>query len=588
MRTVKNVDLNKKIKNTSIIIGTLLILSSIGISINLVGEYEGKHVIYTEDYTAQVPMQPRNAVDLARMTTINNKFDLDLIPAIRTEGEEYRFVPPEGQELVLEEGREEYIIEFEGGTDQLRATNRIEIKQEEIHVETTVENIGETKEFEIIYRAKGPQDTKIFYPNAIDEGTNNYIVLTNQNHKGNSLGIVTNTIMTGEEPFQNKSEEEIAKVIEIEPGDTETLEATYKPMNIWTEIHDLEFSPEYAAFLENPLLNTSGELDIEITEEEPGRRTEEMLSKLSTEKQASENVEFEELYDVDMEESEMNSLEATMMYKELCIQEEIPCKIMIGGGPESKFAWIKKLEGDEWIDVNPLEGTRSVPAYQVIYEEPTPSYVEVEGDTPAGEPYLEATEEYLIEGIGTLILLAVTAVATLIVFVFLFVKSDYLIEKLTPKETENKNQEEPINGKYTLVSEKEDIEDRTVIPIFEKIKEENGKVDTEKYSEETKYSEKLIEHYIDYLRREGHIKMEEPKPKNQKTAKFEQIEISKSKKQKKKDEKNKKRQITPSFIKSKKLEEISQKIGVTKTQLLLIIMVVLAGIISLAVFLILL
>jgi len=492
-----------KIAFTALI--TITVLSTAGTSITLLGEYEEDHIIGTETYTARVPTREDRSIILEDSIKLNNKFKAEILPTISTRDQEFILTPPEEQRITLQRQREDYSFEFAGEVSQLLINEEIHIEKSQISLKVEIENKRDTQsQVTASYDLEGPRDSKIFYPYAVDNQTWNYIVLTNQNHKGNSLAAITNTQLTGREPFLETTAQQIRRTRELDPGETMTLELTLRPMNIWTEENQLNYPHRYSTFLENTLVDTQENLEKEINSEETSGKTSEILSKIQAEKQPTGDGSFTTFNTVNLTKEQINSLEASVMYKELCIQEKIPCRIVIGEKSNGKFAWIEALENEEWIPIDPFAGTKTHPDHMEQYKEPKLPYAEVAGSEPIGEPYLEATKAATRpDTLNPLIYLIPIIALTTLVIVLIHFESESFIEKLTPTKIE----EEPeLNGEYEIISKKEEIEERTAIPIFEKIQKENGKIDIKKYAEETKYSKNLVENYVSYLRNQKHIK----------------------------------------------------------------------------------
>lgn len=540
-----------------------LIALPIGLSIRTIGEYGEEHIISSEHYTARLHTGENLEVYSEHPITINNKFRSDIVPTVTIDGNPYRLVPVEDHELILESEKSEYHLEFMGEIDDVETTKELYIKEDRIVLKSTIENIGrENKEVETTYELESLVDSSIFYPGAVEEEYNNYVILTNPDYKGNSLGVITNINLDNEEPFMGFSEKEITRSAELSPGEEISLEVTFKPVNIWTEENQLDFPHEYSVFLENPLVGTIGDLDITLQGENPSQKIIEMLSIVSEKEQSTTEGFFNNFEDVDLNTDRLNSLEASVIYKEICIQENIPCRIIVGEDErERNFAWIRVLENGEWEDINPFTGTRSSPGYTKKYQEPNPMYIEIPGDTINEENYLESTKIILRERINPLIYLGISIASTLIIMSFIFLKSDYLVQILTEEKSEC---EIAMNGKCKILDDKDGSEDETCVQILEKIKEEDGEINVKKYSEDMGYSEDLIRHYLQYLDEEGIIELE-------KKNKPEKLEI-----EDKTSKSNIFSQINTGFSKT------AERINLTPKQLMLILLTIVIGIIAMS------
>lgn len=529
-----------KTKQPLQIIIVLTLIISLGISITSVGSYEDKEVLLTEDYTLQVS-EEEGYINLNEEMKINNKYAFTPIGPISIDDILVRpeIDPMEGGRIESE--KDSYSLEFSVTHEDIDLIYSFEIHEDRIKYVVEATNTGDgVKTVNPTQAVRGIKDTKIFFPSAVENETDQYAVLTNHNRKGLSLGIQTNTILQSDEAFQEKQLLNIDKPMELQPGSTNTFKITLTPVNIWEADDDLPFDSEYSYLLENPLISSTGETEINVTGEENVGKIDEILNQLQLGEGDGEFIEFS---DVDVSGTLENSLEATIAFKETCIQEEIPCKIVVGDLGGYKYSWIRALENNEWVSIDPFQRNKIEPGgYTEIYEEPKPTHIEVEA--LEGEEYLEEIEEIIEEKISILPALIPVVLFTGGLFIFLYLKSSYIIERLgTPTKEEKEKMKKPVEGRFKIKSKKGDLEKEAVIAIFEKILEEDGVVDLQKYAEETEYSKEFIEQCIIYLVKLGHI---EP-------------EWDESEEQRKKEETKRKEDTSKSKLK-KKIGKIADKI----------------------------
>lgn len=546
---------------------SLVLFTGLGMSITTIESSEGKAILSAEEYVMEVG-QSNETIDLTEEININNKYSSSLIPRIQAGGKNFALSPSSlGEGALIEDEKPSYDASFTAEEADIEIQEEMHLKEKEVELKTTVTNTGDEKAISINYLLRGPKDLEVFYPVNVDNETNNYVVLTDKDHKGLSLGVKTNIGQNSseEDEFVSKSTHKVENKKRVPSGSSITLRVVLKPLNIWESDSDLPFSEEYTSYLENPLMDPEGELEINVTES--NEKIDEILSEVSQENLTGEP-EFTRIESPSLSSGNLSSLGATIAFKEACIEEQIPCKIMIGRAGEDKYAWIKAREGEEWIDVNPYIGERKKPGeeYEKIYEEAQPQFVAVEGTQITGEAYLEATL-FLSERGGPPILLfiAATAAGIVILFGFLHWRSSWLLKKMSKEEEEIK--EKSINGEY-IISE-EEIENKSAKPVFEKIKEEDGVVKLKRYSEETKYSEEFIKHSITYLREMEYIEKKEEKEKEKLEDLQEEI---KETQRKKKGTRN-------------PVKKLANALGLTFIQLILILGVIIGGLVALVLFL---
>ncbi len=458
---------------------------------------------------------------------------------------------------------------MKGKVQQTQINQDIEIHDDKIILQTTVNNQGsQEKTVNIHYPLQGPSDNKVFYPSQIENQTNRYTVMTDQDKKGLSLGVTSNIPQTtvGSNPFKDKQSHEVKTLKRVPPGESLSLRAVLTPINIWNSEHSFKFNPKQSNYLENPLIKPKGSVDLPTEEGTKEEKTSEILSKLSDSKTMKKG-EFSHITREDISKKSLNSLGAALAYKETCIEEKIPCKMIIGKSGDSKYAWIEAKGENGWKSLNPHKGIKEKPeGYEKIYEEPQPKYVEVQGDLSQNRNYMEATTFLLSTG-GTPLLIYLLLISSIMIglFIALSWKSKWIIKSLG-KPSGEEIKEAPTDGEYNILSEEKDIDKESVKTIFHKLKEEDGKVDIQKYSEETRYSKEFIEHCVRYLREEEHIKKEETEEEPEEIEEHEEVEETEDKEEtKKKNRKN-------------RLKEIANKMGLTPLQLLLILAVVTGGI----------
>lgn len=547
-----------KTKYIKILIGVILI-TSLGTSIGLVESNSNRATLSTSKYVLDVS-KSGEGIDVNEDITINNKYSFTPSPLVTVGGSKIVLTPPGEEATKIEEETGSYSVSMGGEGGNAKIGQDISIYEDKIILHTTITNQGaQEKVVNIKYNVKGTENTKVFYPSKVENGTNQYTVLTNEDKKGLSLGVTSNinqTTETGEEAFQKKKRHSVDMFGKIPGEGSTTLHVVLTPINIWNSEHDLEFNPKFSNYLENPLVDPKGSVNLSIESGGQDEKITGILSQLKESKTMGEG-EFQQIKQATISGNNLNSLEASLAFKETCIKEKVPCKLIIGQKGEEKYSWIKAREENGWKAIDAHKGTEGEPTgYNKIYEEPQPKYVEVKGNLVQDINYVEATKFLLSTGGAPVLLYFAVIASTMIsLFVMLSWKSEWIINSLgAPSGEEIKRV--PINGKYKILSEEEDIDKQSVKTIFEKLKEEEGEVEVQRYSEESKYSEEFIGHCVRYLRDGGHIEREETEEKIKAPEIEEEEEVEKDK---------------------ETSEGLESKIGLTPLQLILILAVVIGG-----------
>jgi hypothetical protein len=213
--------------------------------------------------------------------------------------------------------------------------------------------------------------------------------------------------------------------------------------------------------------------------------------------------EFSELHDVDFGASEFDSLDASVYFKQLCINNDVPCQLVIGAKEGLDYAWVKVYNGN-WVDIDAYNNEKVAPSYLSFYLEPK-TEVHV-------MPFSDNAEQMINDGtswistIGQLsflfyfIIIIVVACVAIIAFQF----KKVILGKLLAKKGRIAESRLDVDGKYEVLNE--DIDDPFMKEIIKRIKDKDGIVNISQLVETMHYSKELIEDGITYLAEQKFIR----------------------------------------------------------------------------------
>ncbi len=439
--------------------------------------------IFTNYYTAVFNKNLENGM------LINNMYNVSVVPKIIVGTKEV--VPT----LFVGNAQTSFSdkIVFSGMQieDEVEYITTIEFKEDLIISRLSVRNLGiNTKSFEVVFSVKSKEPFVIFYPTLYYGVEKNYVIATQSDLKGISLGIKFNYPIT-QENFQKtfsmfKDGKNISfRFQNLENNEKFEIEVVFVPFCIGDK--SLQ-QPEYTCLIRNEKL-----FELPKTNYVVGN-SQGILTLVQKEKIWKESF-------ADFEDKE-GSLKRALFGKSLCINSKLPCRLLIGKNQDEFVAWLSVLD-NEWkeIDVYRITYGRP-PVNEIIYEEPIMRYV----GAISGNDYNTFTKITVwVETAGEknlfLPILFIIAITVLVLF---------LINRYGRRYIEYLSSESPvkriyIDGKYEIISEPEDSH-IVLREIFEWIKQHNGEVNIKRMEVELRYSEEIIKSWLIYLIRKGHIK----------------------------------------------------------------------------------
>ncbi len=485
-----------------------LLLLNLAIGIEPLAETEEYALLSADEYVFRFPLS-QDRPDLSESVTLNNRYSLNLIPSITVGGRSHTISPGELERNFFSRPRDTYSFSFSGEAPTAIMEQEIDFKEDNVVLRTLVTNIAqEEQKINVWYDLEGEERLGIFIASEVDEEKDRYAVVSKKDHLGLSLGVTSTHPIVGEEAFMDRMVFSVMGSETVQPGKTMEMRVIITPINVQLSNTPYEFSSEYLGHMENPLVNAEGQINMVPVEGSLSNKVQSILDHLTQEKELTRE-EFEFIEDSDISKTSLNSLEASLAFKELCKIQGVPCRLVIGEEATFYYSWIRALEEDGWVDVDPSRGVKSAPLiYDEIYSEPLPMYTEVSGTYITPETYLEATS--FLNDVGRprplgllLLILALVVVLTALGYFVLTIE----ISKSSPETLTT--EEVSLEGEYIVNSDKSDVEDPSALPVFEKVVDEGGVVDVSKYSEETGYSEEFIKDSLRYLKEQGCIELKD-------------------------------------------------------------------------------
>ncbi len=480
-------------------------------AIKNVGLGEEGYLIRADNYVLKLP------ATLKEPATINGMYKIQLVPTITTDkGESFSFLPVVREESIRGT-KSRYSFEFEDKKGSISLWQRIDLTDEFISTTMKIKNEGnDEKKITVSFNVMGIKDNQVFFPSAVSKKAENYVVFSEKGSKGNSIGVKTNFELPkkGQAVLSQNNYGVIAN-FNLQKGETGTITVYYYPFYIQTQ--KTNFPLEYSSFLTEKTISTIGRPRFSISNETTDK-IKALLDVVKNEKKSVEG-EFSIIHKVDLT-TEKDSLGMSAYFKKMCIEENMPCKLMIGRKGNKMYAWVRAYFNG-WQDVDPFKGTKTDPGIETIFEEPSSKVVFMEKNTDE-EFYKKTT---WVKDVGKSnwwmysIILLITAAA---VIIFLQVKAGSIEKRM--KKTEIIK--EKINGKYEIVK-KEEVKDEFVKEVLQKVMEKRGDINIDEMAEEMNYSKSLISYAIDYLKDEGFIRRIEAEKKEEGKEKQKKVKIDK-------------------------------------------------------------
>lgn len=468
-----------------------LILIPTIVSVKNVGTYGSDFVILADGYVARVPRNLGDPVD------INNHYKVTISPQILINGEIATYAPVINESHVLEP-QDKYIFEAKAGNPDLDISERLEFASRQITSKVSFTNRGnKDAEISITYTLNFDKNTILFSPYFVDNSSTRYVVLANGNYYGNALGAVADfDILPPSSNFRMVNSWTFGTTIpKLKPGESVSLDVAFYPFNIQAG-NETVYPKELSSFLEEPLIKVSGAATVSgITKNtEATQKFAQLIAQTDTTKKAPDGT-FSLLHDVDITDAGLDSLGMSMYFKSMCIQVELPCRLIIGERGRALYAWIEAYT-NKWEDLDVFSKLALTPAgYDVIYQEPQVEVRILPGADSFAESFYRGTNWLTAVSIGFGFLIYLVIAVIFAMMVFYLRKAVKRMTLYTGDEKVVKPEE--MSGKYNILGK--ESKDPFSNDILQKVKEKNGEVDTKKLAEETGYSEELIKSGLSFL-----------------------------------------------------------------------------------------
>ena len=469
----------------------LLLLVSVAFSVRGLGVYGDYTPIATDNYVVKVPQE------LSQPSVFQNSYLVTLMPkiSINDASVEFSFTPPAG---AFDAAADKYAMEKIETVSDHEIYAKVSIENGIVLTEIRVRNTGSAAaKLSLAYLVKGvgEKDISVFSPENYDNKSANYLVFLQPETNGQALAVLAPTeikptfpgVLTGKEyPI-------FFSVSSIGSGQTFSMQLKFMPFLLKQE-GETVYPIDLYSFMSEPLITTSGNM---LSNGASGSLDEKITAIISSvDGLSKKSAEFSGVHDVDLSGSEFDSLDSAVYFKQLCIQHEVPCQLVIGKKGEAYYAWVKAYNGN-WVDIDAYAGAKQAPNYNIAYVEPKTELhtMPFSDDTLAmvhgGTSWIAS-----IGQMGFLIYFIIIIVVGALGIFMVFFKKVILARLLAKKGVIGKPAAE-VEGKYEVLSE--EVDDTFLREIIRRIKEKDGIVNMGQLVETMHFSKQLIEEGIRYL-----------------------------------------------------------------------------------------
>jgi hypothetical protein len=504
-----------------------LLMMAVACPLRGVGQYHGRTVIVTDSYVLELGNFSESAV-------INNKYTFSPMPqiAIDTIPLSIDISIPAGEFL---SPADKYVIEGTGSSGDAEVTARIEIRDRTITTKVIVYNSGgDPHKVDLSYILSSDESMALFSPVTYRQSADTHFALLDETRQGYALGVVTTSpLQPGIPNFASIQQYgSTVSIPSLGSGGTMEFTVTYYPFNLQLT-GTLPYPLELTSHMEEPLVSHEPlERQVALSQPDIYDKMRELLARIAELPKGTG--EFVSIHDVDFDTDSMDSLDMSVYFKDACIQNNIPCRLVLGKSGISYYAWVQFYAG-AWEDADVFSGTFIKPDFEVVYTEPQNELHTMPENTEAG---VDAAIGFL-SGVGQsnfLLYLVIIIIAAVVVAVVFQTRSKSILKYVKKREetAEAKESAKVVSPELEPVGEYEILKDAVEGDLFlqevlQQIKQNNGIVDVVKYAEVLKYSKELIKFAIVYLHDQKYIKKkgevavvapETPLPKFEKKKRF--------------------------------------------------------------------
>jgi len=475
-----------------------ILLLSVCFSIKSVGLYNDYFTLVSDNYVAGIPQ------DLSQQAVIQNSYLISLSPKISVDDVPLNFstsIPT----ALFDNPSDKYVIENKEVVSDMDISGRISAEGDQIVSDVSVRNTGSAAvKLDLEYRLNG-QDGRTFSafsPENYNNKTGNYLVLLQLNYNGQALAVIGSQEIRPSFVGILKDTVYVLyfSVPELGAGQTFSMQLKYRPF-VLKEEGTLDYPIDLYCYMSEPLIKTAGTAPAINATGEIDEKITSMMNAVSI--LAKKTGEFSGIHDVNFDEPQFDSLDSSVYFKQLCINSDVPCRLVIGKKDEMYYAWVKVYNGN-WIDIDIQNNARQTPFYDAFYLEPKTGVHTMPLSEDAGKMLFDGTSWIASIGqTGFLIyFIIIIVIASMVIFLFQFKK--VILGKLMAKKGVFNKVEAEVDGKYEVLSE--EIDDPFLREIIRRIKEKDGLVKMEQLVETMHFSKELIEDGIRYLLDQKFIK----------------------------------------------------------------------------------
>ncbi len=463
----------------------IILLNAVVFSVENFGAYGDKFLIRADSYVLKLPQ------NLADRAVVNNGYEINLIPSVSIDGKSFT-IAPSIQQGMVSGSKSSYSFKVSTEKEGMQIEEKVRIEGKKIVSEVTFKSKREKEARVSIYLPLVFEDKKIIFLADNYKNNSRYLVVTDTDFEGSSLGVSFSQpidlknqrqITLNTSDYSVKSEER-----ELKKGQSFSIKVVYYPFNLQLK-RKTSFPLAYSCFLENSFVKTSGAVEEFGSVDDKLKQVLDELSETSR----SGTGEFVNEHDVNLN-SLSDSLDYSIYAKKKLALEGVPVKLVIGKKGNFKYAWVSAYLG-KWVDIDAFKAVEKKPVgYRIVFTEP-----ELELHTYSNKPlnrniylstvWLKKTQENNF--LSYLIFLLVTGAA---VTLFINLKSKAIEKRIETPGIEKQD----LNGKYEILKE-EKTEQEFINEIFSEIKKSNGEVNLEKIADKFHYSKELVSFAIAYL-----------------------------------------------------------------------------------------
>ena len=471
----------------------LILLLSIAFPVKSLGYYGDYSALFTDNYVLKVPN------DLTQQAVFQNKFMVNLVPKISIDSAASAFQATYSADL-FSNPSDKYALVSASSEATIDIKSEVSIEFNQVISKIEIKNNGNAAvQVNLDYDIAGKGQFSMFSPENYNNVSKNYMVVMQPDLDGQALGIIGSSLLrpsfTGLYPQDNYMLS--FTTAKLGPGETLSLELKFYPFTVRKEGGTAPlYPPELFSFMSEPLIDTSGSIAAIGEATTLSEKVDAMIEAVTSIAKKSDS-SFTELHNVALSSTTgFDSLDSAEYFKQLCIQNDVPCRLVIGKSEDTYYAWVKAYNG-QWVDVDVQNSEKQTPSYSAYYTEPTAEFHAMPYTDDNNKAAYEGTTwiAYIGQANFLIYFLVIIVIASSGV-VFVMFRRAIMAKLLAGKGMTSKPVIE-INGKYEILSEA--IDDAFMKEIISKIKERGGIVNLDQMAETTHFSKELLEEGIRYL-----------------------------------------------------------------------------------------